>query len=153
MTTAKRVALIAHDRMKQAMVEWVKRHRRALSAHAIVATGTTGTLIKQAVEELDMTLLRSGPLGGDQQVGAMIAEGQLDILIFFTDPLSTMPHDVDVKALTRLSTLYNVPMACNPATADFVISSKYFSSPYRPETTVADLYMAERFIAGPKKDA
>lgn len=152
MTTAKRVALIAHDRMKQAMVDWVKRHRRALAPHAIVATGTTGTLIKQAVEELDMTLLRSGPLGGDQQVGAMIAEGQLDILIFFTDPLSSMPHDVDVKALTRLSTLYNVPMACNPATADFVISSKYFSNPYRPETPVADLYTAERSIAGPKKE-
>ena len=147
---AKCIALIAHDRMKKAMVEWVRRHRRALAGHAVIATGTTGRLIQEALPELDLTLLRSGPLGGDQQVGAMIAEGQLDILIFFTDPLSALPHDVDVKALTRLSTLYNVPMACNPATADFVVSSRYFSSPYTPETPVADLYTAERSASGPK---
>jgi methylglyoxal synthase len=147
----KRVALIAHDRMKAAMVAWVGRHRRALSGHDLIATGTTGRMIAEAEAGLSVSLLRSGPLGGDQQVGAMIAEGELDILIFFTDPLSTQPHDVDVKALTRLSTLYNVPMACNPATADFVVSSRFFSSAYVPETPIADLYNRERFDDGKER--
>lgn len=148
---AKSIALIAHDRMKPLMVDWARGHAGALAAHRIVATGTTGGLIAGAVPGLAVTLLRSGPLGGDQQVGAMIAEGALDILIFFTDPLSALPHDVDVKALTRLSTLYNVPMACNPATADFIVSSRLFDAPYHPETRLADLYESDRQSGGPEE--
>jgi methylglyoxal synthase len=118
----KTVALIAHDRMKPDMVEWAARHVASLMACKIVATGTTGTRIKERLPALDVTLLKSGPLGGDQQAGALIAEGRIDALFFFTDPLSAMPHDVDVKALTRLSVLYNIPMAGNVATADLVIA-------------------------------
>lgn len=129
----KTVALIAHDRMKPRMVAWVKSHETLLRKQRLVATGTTGGLVKENCPKLEIALLKSGPLGGDQQVGAMIAEGKIDILIFFTDPLSALPHDVDVKALTRLSTLYNVPMACNPATADFIVASRHFEGEYRPE--------------------
>jgi methylglyoxal synthase len=124
----KTVALIAHDRMKPQMVDWAARHEAALATCRIVATGTTGGLVKDRCPKLDITLLKSGPLGGDQQVGAMIAEEKIDALFFFTDPLSALPHDVDVKALTRLSTLYDIPMACNPATADYIITSKLFAS-------------------------
>ena len=120
----KTVALIAHDRMKPEMVAWAKRHAVRLGGFALVATGTTGGQVREACPALSIKLLKSGPLGGDQQVGAMIAEGHIDALFFFTDPLSAMPHDVDVKALTRLSTLYNIPMACNPATADYIITEK-----------------------------
>ena len=120
----KTIALIAHDRMKPEMVAWAKQHENRLSEFAIVATGTTGGMVKDACPKLSITLLKSGPLGGDQQVGAMIAETRIDALFFFTDPLSAMPHDVDVKALTRLSTLYNIPMACNLATADYIITWK-----------------------------
>jgi methylglyoxal synthase len=120
------VAIIAHDRMKPQMVAWAARHENVLAACRIMATGTTGSLVKERCPSLDITLLKSGPLGGDQQVGAMIAEAKIDALFFFTDPLSALPHDVDVKALTRLSTLYDIPMACNPATADHIITSRLF---------------------------
>ncbi len=129
----KTIALIAHDRMKPRMIAWAVRHQHLLGKQRLVATGTTGALVKERCPKLDIALLKSGPLGGDQQVGAMIAERKIDILVFFTDPLSALPHDVDVKALTRLSTLYNVPMACNPATADFIIASRHFEDEYRPE--------------------
>ncbi len=123
----KTVALIAHDRMKPEMVAWALQHVERLIAFSIVATGTTGGQVQEACPALSIRLLKSGPLGGDQQVGALIAEGRVDALFFFTDPLSAMPHDVDVKALTRLSTLYNIPMACNPATADYIITGKSLS--------------------------
>lgn len=116
----KRIALVAHDNMKDSLVAWTLRHREALNRHALWATGTTGGRIRDATG-LDVTLLLSGPLGGDQQLGAMIAEERLDVLIFFTDPLSAHPHDVDVKALTRISTLKQTVMACNEATADCVM--------------------------------
>ncbi len=122
----KTVAVIAHDRMKPQMVEWAVRHEKALATCKIFATGTTGGLVRERCPSLDITLLKSGPLGGDQQVGALIAEERIDALFFFTDPLSALPHDVDVKALTRLSTLYDIPMACNPATADYIIESARF---------------------------
>ena len=118
----KRIALVAHDNKKDDMVAWAKRHRGALSAHSLWATGTTGGRIQDETA-LDVTLLKSGPLGGDQQLGAMIAEDELDILIFFTDPMSAHPHDVDVKALTRIATLKQTVMACNEATADYVLGS------------------------------
>jgi methylglyoxal synthase len=121
------IALVAHDRMKPDMVDWAERHAGQLRTCTIYATGKTGTLVKERCPGLDITLLKSGPLGGDQQVGALIAEGRIGALFFFTDPLSALPHDVDVKALTRLSTLYNIPMACNPATADYIISSPLFA--------------------------
>ncbi len=117
------VAIIAHDRMKPEMVSWAKRHEEILKKCSIVATGTTGGLVKENCPSLEIALLKSGPMGGDQQVGAMIAEQKIDALFFFIDPLSAMPHDVDVKALTRLSTLYNIPMACNPATADYILTA------------------------------
>ena len=121
----KTIALIAHDSMKSKMVDWAARHQNVLLKFKIYATGTTGGLVQKKCPTLHITLLKSGPLGGDQQVGALIAEGKIGALIFFTDPLSAMPHDVDVKALTRLSTLYDIPMACNPATADLIISAHH----------------------------
>ena len=114
----KTIGLIAHDRMKPLMVDWVKRYHDRLKNFSLVATGTTGGLVREACPDLSVELLKSGPLGGDQQAGAMIAEARMQALIFLTDPLTAMPHDVDVKALTRLSTLD----ACNVATADMVIA-------------------------------
>jgi len=131
MEAQKRIALVAHDRKKAELVAWVKDHVAVLERHLLWSTGTTGAHVRDACPHLKLTALRSGPLGGDQQIGARIAEGGIDILIFFTDPLSPMPHDVDVKALTRLATLYNVACATNRATADFLVSSPYFESPYR----------------------
>lgn len=116
-----KIALIAHDRLKPAFVVWVRKHEATFAQHQMVATGTTGTQIKLACPGLDIALVKSGPLGGDQQIGAMIADGTVDAVIFMADPLTPMPHDVDVKALVRLSTLYNIPMACNEATADLVV--------------------------------
>lgn len=116
------VALIAHDQKKPAIVDWVMRNRDDLSRHNLVATGTTGRKIAEACG-LDIECCLSGPLGGDAQIGAMIAERRLDVLIFFTDPLSALPHDVDVKALLRLAVLHDIVIAMNPATADAVMSS------------------------------
>jgi methylglyoxal synthase len=116
------IALIAHDQKKDDMAEFARRHQQALSAYDLVATGTTGGRIMDAVPGLPVTRLKSGPLGGDQQIGAMIAEGKVSMLIFFTDPLTAMPHDVDVKALTRLATVYDIPMALNRATAEMLIA-------------------------------
>ena len=120
--SAKRIALIAHDNLKQDMLDWARFNRGTLARHELSATGTTGKLL---VEELglDVHLFLSGPLGGDQQIGAAIAEGRIDFVIFFWDPLEPHPHDVDVKALLRVAVVYNVPLACNRATADYVLSS------------------------------
>jgi methylglyoxal synthase len=115
-----KIALIAHDRLKPTFVAWVRRHEAVFALHQFVATGTTGSQIKAACPGLDIALVKSGPLGGDQQIGAMIADGLVDAVIFMADPLTPMPHDVDVKALVRLSTLYNIPMACNEATAELI---------------------------------
>ncbi len=116
-----RIALVAHDAKKDALVDWVVRNASRLSDMEIVATGTTGGRISAALPELHVKALKSGPLGGDQQIGAMIAEDQLDALIFFVDPLSPMPHDVDVKALTRLAIVYDLPLACSISTANAVL--------------------------------
>lgn len=116
------LALIAHDQRKDDLVDFAIRHRAALSAFRIVATGTTGRRLTEACPELDVTPMRSGPLGGDQQIGAMIAEGRITSLIFFIDPLTPLPHDVDVKALMRLAVVYNVAMALNAATAELLIA-------------------------------
>lgn len=118
-----RLALVAHDRMKPAIVAWAGRHRDKLARFSLVATGTTGARIAEACSGLELVRLKSGPLGGDQQLGAMIAEARLDALIFFVDPLSPLPHDVDVKALTRLAIHYDIPFALNEATAEIVIDA------------------------------
>jgi len=115
------IALIAHDQKKDEMAQFAKRHEQALSNFRIVATGTTGGRVLEAAPSLDVTRLKSGPLGGDQQIGALIATGEVSMLIFFTDPLTPLPHDVDVKALTRLATVYDIPMALNRATAEKLI--------------------------------
>ena len=115
------IALVAHDAKKDDLIVWIKGHLDLLKRAKLFATGTTGSRIKSAYPELDLHPLFSGPLGGDQQLGAMIAEGHLNGLIFFVDPLTPLPHDVDVKALNRLAIVYDLPMACSPSTADFVI--------------------------------
>ena len=120
-----RIALIAHDGRKADMTEWATFNRGTLGRCKLIATGTTGALIASETG-LPVELLRSGPLGGDAQVGALLVDAQLDLVVFFWDPLTTQPHDVDVKALLRLAVLYNVPIACNRATADFLISSPLF---------------------------
>lgn len=117
------IGLVAHDEKKAQMVEWVREHSATLSSLVIYATGTTGTLIQEHCQDLDVRCLMSGPLGGDQQLGAMICEGRLDVLVFFIDPLSPHPHDVDVKALIRLATVYDLPHACNKSTADIILNS------------------------------
>ncbi len=117
-----RIALIAHDDKKDAFVDWAVRHRAALSRFDLVATGTTGGRVMAACPDLQVTRLKSGPLGGDQQIGAMIAEGRVGAMIFFIDALSPLPHDVDVKALLRLAVLYDIPFACNAATADMLMA-------------------------------
>jgi methylglyoxal synthase len=122
---APRIALIAHDGRKADITEWAEFNSGTLAHCKLVATGTTGSMIAQRTG-LSIDLLRSGPLGGDAQVGAMLVDSKLDLIVFFWDPLTTQPHDVDVKALLRLAVLYNVPIACNRATADFLISSPLF---------------------------
>ena len=136
MKRRKIIGLIAHDACKKDMIEWAAFNARRLSPHRLVCTGTTGKLIQEVFAEqypdldVDLTCLKSGPLGGDQQMGALIAEGRLDILVFFTDPMTMQPHDVDIKALIRLSTIANIVVACTRSTADFVISSELFDGDY-----------------------
>jgi methylglyoxal synthase len=129
MAGAKNVVLIAHDSRKNDLLDWVKYNQAVLREHRLFATGTTGGLI-QAGADLPVTRFKSGPLGGDQQVGAKIADGELDVLIFFWDPLEPQPHDPDVKALLRIAVLYNIPTACNRSTADFIVASGLFHGPY-----------------------
>jgi methylglyoxal synthase len=131
MDAVKRIAIVAHDARKDALIEWVKKHEERFRGHRLFATGTTGRRIQETCPTLEVERMKSGPLGGDQQIGAKIAEGQVDFLIFFLDPLSPHPHEADVRALTRLSTLYDIAMATNRATADFLISSPLFDQPYQ----------------------
>jgi len=125
----KSVALVAHDKKKQELISWSKDHKEQLQMLNILATGTTGKLIQQALDR-EVTLLLSGPLGGDQQIGAKIAEGKIDMLVFFWDPLEPMPHDSDIKALLRIAALWNIPVACNRASADFMIRSPLVTEDY-----------------------
>ncbi len=141
MERIKRIALVAHDNRKKDLIEWVEWNYEILVRHRLVCTGTTGRLVEEAVrkklgnggaEAIQVRKLKSGPLGGDQQLGAMIAEGEIDVLIFLWDPMQPQPHDVDVKALLRISVLYNIPTACNRSTADFMISSPLLDEVYDP---------------------
>jgi len=139
---SKSIALVAHDNRKKDLVEWVEWNYKDLLEHKLICTGTTGNMVENALKnkvgkdaklKFEIKKLKSGPLGGDQQLGALITEGRVDIIIFFWDPMEPHPHDVDVKALLRISVLYNVPTACNRATADFMISSKFFNEEYEPK--------------------
>lgn len=135
----KRIALVAHDNRKKDLVEWVEWNYRILIEHDLICTGTTGSLVEEAIQKkldlqnprsLSITKLKSGPLGGDQQLGAMICEGRIDVMIFLCDPMQPQPHDVDVQALLRIAVLYNIPIANNRSTADFIISSELFGRHY-----------------------
>jgi methylglyoxal synthase len=143
MQKRKTIGLVAHDNRKQDLVEWAEWNWKELIRHKLVCTGTTGRLVEEALYDmvkkhhdkpvkLDITLLKSGPLGGDQQLGALIAEGKVDMLFFLWDPMQPQPHDVDVKALLRITVLYNIPVATNRATADFLISSELMKKEYKP---------------------
>ena len=142
----KRIALVAHDHMKSSLIEWASRHRESLSAHLLLGTGTTAALIAAHIG-LAVDGLMSGPMGGDQQLGARIAEGKVDVMIFFWDPLQSVPHDPDVKALLRLATVWNIPVACNAASADFLIASPLMAGAYEAEVMDYSAYMKDR-IAG-----
>jgi methylglyoxal synthase len=130
MAEQKTIAIVAHDNKKQDLLAWAKFNREALEGHNLIATGTTGKLLHTELG-LSVTRLQSGPLGGDQQIGAKISEGKIDILIFFWDPLEPHPHDPDVKALLRIAVVWNIPIACNRASADFLISSSLMPLEYQ----------------------
>jgi methylglyoxal synthase len=136
----KRIALVAHDKKKKDLLEWAKWNRAGLAQHVIYATGTTGRLLEQELG-IEVIKLQSGPLGGDQQIGAMITNGDIDFLIFFWDPLEMQPHDTDVKALLRIAVVWNIPVACNRASADFMISSPLMSGEYQHLTPDYEAYI------------
>jgi len=141
--TRKNIALVAHDNKKRDLLEWAVYNRDLLAGHQLYATGTTGTLLERTLTT-PITKLQSGPLGGDQQIGAKIAEGIVDFVIFFWDPLEPQPHDPDVKALLRIAAVWNIPVACNRASADYMISSPLMSESYERILPDFDAY-CERF--------
>jgi methylglyoxal synthase len=149
----KRIALVAHDNCKKDLVEWVEYNWKTLIKHKLIATGTTGRLVEETIAHkaggslpagFSLRRLKSGPLGGDQELGALISEGEVDIMIFFWDPMEPQPHDVDVKALLRITVLYNVPTANNRSTADFLISSPLFDREYDKETKDYTSYLQRK---------
>lgn len=126
----KRVALVAHDNKKAELIEWVKENKVSISKCELYATGTTGNLLEKEVD-FPVHKLQSGPLGGDQQIGALISEGKVDVLVFFWDPLEPLPHDPDIKALLRIAVVWNIPVACNRTTADYIFSSPLLFGDYK----------------------
>lgn len=140
----KKIALVAHDNKKQDLLQWAKFNRDLLAGHQLYATGTTGRMLSRALN-LPITLLQSGPLGGDMQIGSKIADGEIDFLIFFWDPLEMMPHDPDVKALLRMAVVWNIPIASNRSSADFIISSPLMDSTYERLVPVYDHTRQQRW--------
>jgi methylglyoxal synthase len=130
MPQRKKIALVAHDNKKRDLLDWAKFNRDALASHELIATGTTGKLVEETLN-LPVMRLKSGPLGGDQQLGALISDGRIDVLVFFWDPLEPMSHDPDVRALLRIAVVWNIPIACNRASADFIFSSDLITTTYR----------------------
>ena len=143
MESRKRIALVAHDNKKAELIEWATFNRSPLAKHRLYATGTTGTLIEEELDQ-SVTKLQSGPLGGDLQIGAMIAEGKLDVLIFFWDPMEAQPHDPDIKALLRISVTWNIPIACDRATADFILTSPLMHQAYEPVIEDYSIYLKRK---------
>jgi methylglyoxal synthase len=139
----KNIALVAHDHKKKDLVEWAEYNKELLSKHRIYATGTTGSTLEKELG-FKVNKLQSGPLGGDMQIGAKIVEGEIDFLIFFWDPLEPVPHDPDVKALLRIAMVWNIPVACNRASADYMISSDLMSNEYQRQVPNYDAYRARR---------
>lgn len=146
----KRIALIAHDNKKDEMISWVRKNKNILIEHELFATGTTGGLIENELG-IEINRMKSGPLGGDLQIGALISEGKVDFLVFFWDPLESQPHDPDIRALLRLAVLWNIPAATNLATADFIFSSPFFTSQYERVVTDFQSYQEKR-VERIKKD-
>ena len=146
MAPTKRIALIAHDNQKAALLEWVREHQTELARHALFATGTTGTVLERNTA-LTIHKLISGPLGGDQQIGAKITSNEVDMLIFFWDPFEPLPHDPDVKALLRIAAVWNIPVATNRTTADFLLCSRLMEGEYRRRVPDYEGYMAGRPVA------
>ncbi|MBU2887175.1 methylglyoxal synthase [Gilvimarinus agarilyticus] len=139
----KSIALVAHDNKKPDIVKWCREHKAVLASHTLYATGTTGSVISEATG-LTIERLISGPLGGDQQVGSLITEGKVDFLIFFWDPFEPMPHDPDVKALLRIAAVWNIPVACNIISADFMVSSPLFSTEFNRSVPDYESYIKNR---------
>jgi len=143
----KKIGLVAHDNKKRDLIEWVKFNRPLLLGHDLVATGTTGALLEEVLG-VEIRKLQSGPLGGDQQLGALIADGEIDFLVFFWDPLEPQPHDPDVKALLRIAVVWNIPVACNRASADFMVSSPLMVSDYERQMPDYRAYIDRQVGAG-----
>ena len=146
MEPRKRIALVAHDHKKHDLVEWAKFNRELLSAHYLYATGTTGAMLERELR-LHIEMLESGPLGGDQQIGSKISGGDIDFVVFLSDPLQAMPHDADIKALLRIAVVWNIPVACNRASADFMISSPLMSAAYERVVNVYTNYGSRTLAA------
>jgi methylglyoxal synthase len=136
----KRIALVAHDSKKKELIDWARFNKGTLGEHDFVATGTTGKVLERELG-FNVTLVHSGPLGGDQQIGAKISQGEIDFLVFFWDPLEPQPHDPDVKALLRMAVVWNIPVACNRSSADFMISSPLMFGTYKHLTPDYDGYL------------
>ena len=143
MESRKRIALVAHDHKKAELIEWAIFNRSTLAKHRLYATGTTGTLLEEELDQ-SVTKLQSGPLGGDLQIGAKIAEGKIDVLIFFWDPMEAQPHDPDIKALLRIAVTWNIPIACDRATADFILTSPLMREEYEPVIEDYSMYLKRK---------